>query len=287
MADGCPGRRARERRRPVTAAKVALVIVGLLAAGFVICPRPPRDVDPDGLLDAVLEAELTVGYRALRVCERTFLGSVERREEWVRGPDAGLRTAGDGAALTGRQAIDLIRRNYSPLVEGRDTIAGREVWTLRLKPHAKRFPWKQLWVDKRTHVVLAQREWDGRNKLKATVKTLSIEYEDAAAVSRSIRESSRAAALPEPPCSPRYVPQGFTLSAVRVERGGDVRLAYTDGLFVLTVRVLDRPFAESAEWRVRDAGQALVCTGAVDGKEITVVGDVPATEIVKVARSVR
>lgn len=271
----------------MTAAKVVLAVVGLLAAGFLICPRPPRDVDPDALLDAVLEAERTVGYRALRIYERTFLGGVERLEHWERGPGVAVRAEADGAILTRRQAIDLIRQNYSPLVEGRDTIAGREVWTLRLKPHVRCFPWKQLWVDKRTHVVLAQREWDRLNRLKASVKTLAIEFEDADSASPGIEESSPARAVPEPPWQPRYLPAGFRLADVRVGPGNDVRLAYCDGLFTLTVLVQDRPQAENSHWRVRDAGQALLCTGIVDGRSIVVVGDVPASEILKVAASVR
>ena len=70
----------------------------------------------------------------------------------------------------------LLRRNYTPLVEGEDAIAGRPAWVLRLKPHSKHMPWRQLWIDKKTYVALAQRDWSSRNEVKWPITTTDITY---------------------------------------------------------------------------------------------------------------
>jgi hypothetical protein len=57
------------------------------------------------------------------------------------------------------------RERCTPILEGSDKIAGRDTWAIRLRPRDRKYPWIEVWVDKRTSEVLAWKEWgrkDGR-----------------------------------------------------------------------------------------------------------------------------
>ena len=117
--------------------RASLIAVCLLLVGVVICPRPPAasEVGPNALL-------------------------------------AAARAASDRPGLL---TVDLPdTRTITPLVEGRDVIAGRPAWVLRLKPHIKRAPWVQIWVDRRSHAILAFRKWDGNDRLLSSARARSI-----------------------------------------------------------------------------------------------------------------
>lgn len=141
--------------------KWVIVAVAIVCVGFAICPTTPskRQVDPRGLLEMVLEHGQSVNYRAVQV--RTSLLSGKKVTSTVR--------------VCRTDVAWLIKRNCTPLVEGEDKIADRDTWVLRLKPKNKYAPWKQLWVDKKTFVILAYRDWSNK-KIKRSMKTVSISY---------------------------------------------------------------------------------------------------------------
>ncbi|OFX14828.1 MAG: hypothetical protein A2Z18_01955 [Armatimonadetes bacterium RBG_16_58_9] len=80
----------------------------------------------------------------------------------------------------------MLKANYTPLVEGEDTIAGRQVWTMRLKPKRKNFAWKQLWIDKQTYVVLASKDWSFQNEMIRTMVTTHVSYCDRPLAKRRV-----------------------------------------------------------------------------------------------------
>jgi len=63
----------------------------------------------------------------------------------------------------------LLKKNYTPQIEGQDTISGRPAYMLRLKPDVKHRPWKQLWVDEKTYAILAIRDWTAQNRIKRSI----------------------------------------------------------------------------------------------------------------------
>lgn len=101
----------------------AIAAVIILVAGALLYPRPPADVSPKRVIDEVLHA------------------NVQSR-----------------SAPVDRIRRDL-REGCAPILEGSDTLSGREAWPIRLKPPHRRYPWLEVWVDKKTSTILAWKEW--------------------------------------------------------------------------------------------------------------------------------
>ena len=248
-------------------AKIALIAAAVLALGFLLCPATPgeHEVDPNELLRKVL------------------------------GPQP----------PTPQLRISLIERNYTPLVEGHDTIAGRPVWTLRLKPSCKHFPWMQLWIDKETGVVLAYRDWTGRNTIKHSARTTAALH-NSAQLSGDMLDvaASSVLQLPDPRAdlraarrvlgrvvpTPRYVPACFELVAVEVDTTSrDVHLVYSDGLYALSVFVgppVDRAARTIEANRAYELGPALAFLTRAQGAGVLIVADLPVEELEKIAGSI-
>jgi len=184
-----------------------------------------------------------------------------------------------------------VKANYRPTIDGSDVVAGRQTWALRLQRRVGRrsYPWKQLWVDKETGVILASRDWSGRNVMKSSMETLSIRYAGRASSAHALAQRVGAARTGYPAgrdiLLPRYVPRGFRLFGAWHDAGsGRAHIVYGDGLYVLSVfeSVSDGP---AADGRVCDWGQGLVLSTRSGRVRITVMGDLPVTEIRKVAAS--
>lgn len=248
-----------------------------------------RGVDPEKTLQAAFNASANVEFTAKQKWTWVMNGKCLQREIEVRSP---------GWQNFDQQAVELVRRNYTPLIEGEDTIAGRRTWVLRLKPHTKHRPWKQLWVDCKTGAVMAMRDWDSRNRIKSTMRTISISYMDVyakpdqAAVDQLSKrgQSQDACSLQDIP-HPRYVPRGYRLVRVRkISHLGSTQLVYSDGLYSLSV-FLRFPDGQGGEQnkikRAYDWGQGLVLSTPYAGRNIVVVGDLPLREIEHIARSIR
>jgi len=85
-------------------------------------------------------------------------------------PDAVFRRACDTMSISPSEAARILN-GHTLLIEGRDSIAGRPCWVLRMKPDVKGRPWKQLWIDTASNQVLAMRRWTGCNELASSLKT--------------------------------------------------------------------------------------------------------------------
>ena len=109
--------------------------LALLVVGAVLYPRPPVDVSPRYLV-----------ARAIAV-----------NKESPRAPI--------------RHIQQDLREGCIPTLEGSDVISARPVWAVRLKiapprnpnDHPKRYPWLELWIDKKTSEILAWKEWGHRD----------------------------------------------------------------------------------------------------------------------------
>lgn len=260
---------------------IALIALGVAALGIWLCPSVPSRtaIDPHKLLDRVLSSTERIPYRAKREYTASYYGKTVRKVATV-----------DTATRQTAVISSLIKRNYEPLVEGQDRIAGRETWVLRLKPKLKHRPWKQLWIDKKTFHVLASRDWNYRNEIKRSMKTVSSPHilsstyilslsNDADIVeARILRQAQDASGWVQdvpgirPARLPKYLPPGF----VRVG-AGSTELHYSDGLNTISIftSVGKQPSG------VRDSGQGLVLTT----RRCVVIADLPPAELRKIACS--
>ena len=104
-----------------------IILFGLLVAGILVCPRP----DPGVSADAIISKALTVEQNP-----NIPIDEVKRR----------------------------LASGCKPIFEGSDTMHGTDVWAVRLKiPPPKRYPWIEVWVDKKTSRIVAWKEWGRRN----------------------------------------------------------------------------------------------------------------------------
>lgn len=112
----------------------AACITAPLLLGLILLPRVPPSVSPKRLISQSLERPQNPAFPADRV-------------------------------------RDHLRHGYTPILEGSDVISGSDCWAVRLKiPPPKRYPWIEVWIDKRTNRILAWKEWGkrgGRVKLLA------------------------------------------------------------------------------------------------------------------------
>lgn len=260
---------------------LAAATVAVVAAMFAVSPGPPspRKVNPDRVLRSSLAAAPTVPYKATQRWRFIFHGKMVETTIAVHGP-------------TGRQSprrmAELLTRNYTPLVEGEDTIAGRETWTLRLKPRSKYRPWRDLWIDKKTGVVLALRDWDAGNHVKRSMSVLSISYSspNAPRVPVTFGDDWRVVD-PADRGVPEKLPGGYEL--VSAGRSADCRAdqyTYSDGLQCISV-FRGFPGTSSGEQlqsrRVSGWGQGIVLSQG----PVAVVGDLPVRELERIARFFR
>jgi hypothetical protein len=251
-----------------------------LAVGVLVAPGKPSSsrVDAGHLLESVLTARIHAN---------------------VALPEPGFVSA---YAVDQSARSRLVRQNYTPLVEGEERIAGRDAWVLRLKPAPKRRPWRQVWVDKKLHSILAVRDWSSRNEIRrsARLRAAPSEMHGVFAPSVATTTAPRSSELGAiPPSSvlgqialPRYVPSGFELVEVGTwpDMPGDRCVIYSDGLFNISLLYrfsAGRCREHDDRGSVVDCGNALAVAVPHAGGSVTVVADLPSEELLRTARSIR
>ena len=105
-----------------------VVVIIFLVVGGIVAPRPSSHVLAEEIIDEALIAN-------------------------SQNPDA---------------QIDYIKQelseNAAPVLHGQSSIAGRPTWVMRLKPSHKKYPWIQLWIDKKNSEIVAWKIWERRGK---------------------------------------------------------------------------------------------------------------------------
>lgn len=110
--------------------------VAMLIIGAVIVPRPPADVDPSAILAHALRVEQPI------------------------------------VPCIAHEIVKAQRERCTPILEGSDKIGGRDTWAIRLKPPHRKYPWLEVWVQKRTGRVLGAKEWGKRDGRVVTLRQL-------------------------------------------------------------------------------------------------------------------
>lgn len=295
------------------ALKSLLIPAVLVLVGIILYPSVQglRKLTPDVLLENVVKAEKKTSYLATQIHTYSFYGKMRHYQVEVKRNGCELSWKAEGyddhteyipaCWIGGDRSLALVRKNYTPLIEGEDTVADRSVWTLRLKPKNKSFPWKQLWIDKKTFVVLASRDWNSENKIKNTMRTVHIEYTKPPTgdqTPQSGQNSVNSSYIPMDNKTvlnqkhsgvllPGYMPDGFELSEISsLYKKNGTHVVYSDGLYSISIfeNVLgkSKPVDPVSDW-----GQGKQFTADVNGVHIIIMADLPIGEMKKIAASLR
>lgn len=249
--------------------RLVLAVVLVLVSAIVLCPHKPsrRQVNPDQLLKTVLDRY-----------QPGLAMPGEPRFEGIFWISRGNHNR-------------LVLRNYTPLVEGRERIAGRDCWLVRLKPNAKRRPWRQVWIDRKSTDILALRDWDHNDRVRRSARGAV----EAARTGDDVVElkchQTLATALGDLHI-PGYIPSGFEIANVGVwsdSSPGDKCVIYSDGLFNISLFYrfsVARAREQHKRLDARDCGHALAVSVPLPDGVVVVVADLPEQELLRIARSI-
>jgi outer membrane lipoprotein-sorting protein len=211
---------------------------------------------------------------------------------------------GAGPGLRERRLL-LLRMNYRLDILGQETVVGRPADVVTLKPKAAGNPWRKLWIDRETAVVLRNEGYDAAGRL-ATSSQFSV-FEVAPrfrgedfALSAKPGEAAHgmvhlgpgeaaAERLAFDPVLPTYLPRGYVFEEghlMEQEGVAALHLAFTDGLN--TVSLFERPAGERKAARPEMHGLGApgrVVTWVGGGLAFTLVGDLAPEELEKIAAS--
>jgi len=212
---------------------------------------------------------------------------------------------GQGEGLQARRLL-LLRVNYRAELQGRETVAGRPAAAVALVPRAVGNPWRKLWVDEATALILQNEGYDATGRLATRSRFTAIDFAPrfrptdfalpaAAGADPGMvhpgpgeREAQR---LPFDPLLPGYLPPGYVFEEGHLMEHHGVpalHLAFTDGLNTLSLFEAGATASAPAEALSMHQGDGfgMVLRWAARGLAFTLVGDLPAEELRKIAGSV-
>ncbi|MDD3448627.1 MAG: MucB/RseB C-terminal domain-containing protein [Gammaproteobacteria bacterium] len=212
-----------------------------------------------------------------------------------------------GEALQPAKDMDVERLapHYRLTLGATSRIAGRDAQEVAIDPRDGYRYGYRLWVDRDSGLLLRSDLLDREGGVLEQILFVTLEVREEipdSALEPTIGvkgwswfdESGRS--YPEQAAdegwSAHWLPPGFeptTRSIRRLQRvPGPVRyLGYSDGLASVSVYVQEQGAADEGGGRVASLGAAHAYTVAVDGHQVTVVGEVPAETVERVATSVR
>jgi sigma-E factor negative regulatory protein RseB len=217
------------------------------------------------------------------------------------------------------QSLSLLRHNYHLQPNGTGEIAGRLVDVVELVPRGCGRPAQRFWVDRETGVILRTEQYrldgslaaltvftaftparslpDETFRLRLAKEVRVTAGEAVGTPLQSLRERSGVALRLPAELPPGYVFDSASLSQTGREKG--VHLRFTDGLGVIslfqqTAEPLARYRLEGAQAVALRSGRGWLreqCGGYVlnwtaDGVNFTLVGEVPASVLVRIADSI-
>ncbi|MGH9648585.1 MAG: hypothetical protein ACRD4E_17405, partial [Bryobacteraceae bacterium] len=295
---------------PVTGLRAALCLALVLAAcSDATAPSGTSAADGADLLRRAVEAEKSLVYTGEKrtICGEEGEGRATRMKvsrtaagktylEWNQGGGGARRFVYESRAGW-RDDPDLLLRNYSVTLDPADgpAVAWRETRHLLVRGRRPGRPSLDLYVDKDTSLVLREEMRDFEGKLWLTKVFDSVDFrapdEPSAAAQAEPISDPLAARIGTAlvPLAVSSAPAGFVRAADDSSRRADgvLREDWTDGLAAFSVIERRKPAAERAPEgelrRRRCSGRASV-SGVLCGIDVTVVGNLPVTDLESVAR---
>ena len=252
------------------------------------------------------------------------------RMEYTSGPSAGMVIIDNGdsvirlvkpaktAYISNVQAsmanIDLLIKNYKPVLVGSGRIAGRDCRIVRVEPKCAGNPWRKLWIDKTSFVTLKTEEHNCEGKVSMMSEYSQVDYSShpsstlftipkgwksvriaSKPESRCLEEARKAVGFT--PLKPRYVPAGYVYDgySATCSMGGvkcAAGLRYTNGLIAISVfecKCCDKDNGQNCgQHDNRMLGHnpnAHIVQTRVGNINISIMGDVSERELQRMAKS--
>lgn len=327
--------------------RTQLAILCLVMASFACCVSVSAQPSATDILKKSLHAATVPSFTGrlsttvyggnggpMSAAVKVYQHGPKSRMEYISGPSAGRTVLDDGGHVIWLKSsnktayvcetpnppaqLDLMLRNYSPVLSGSARIAGRDCYVIKLAPRSKCDPSKRLWVDKQSMVTMKTEKCSSEGELECTTVYSSIDYTarpDASVF--SIPRGWKTIKLAECPDSnslgvvckavgftprkPGYVPKGYTFDDYYLRNSTKVPtfagLRYTNGLN--TISVFERKIAQGGKSGGSDPASSGVCNAGsfLDNPQahmvhtlagnltVLIVGDVAETELRKMANS--
>lgn len=218
-----------------------------------------------------------------------------------------------------RNHLPLLLKNYTATLETDEYVAGRSAVVVAVRPRTPDRPSLKLWVDRETSVILRSERSHADGSIAQLAAFTEIHYqtppERLFAFTPPPTVKARRLPWDQPlsidalarrvrfrPIAPPQFPDGFTLDRAFLSRSHTLPVAvlyYTDGLATLTFsqqkgaegaqHALDKgmPIAIAAgEGSVRQQGDVTILHWRAHGLDLTLVGDVSAAELARIASTV-
>ncbi len=247
---------------------------------------------------------------------------IDRGETLIRLNPA-TRTATVESVHRSPATVDLVLKNYQPSLVAREQMLGRQVDVVTLKPRRGSGPWRKMWIDRQTGLVLRTEQYNSAGKLVSRSVYLSVDWnanpedslftvpagwkqvESPVQSERHREKAELSARLGFTVREPGYVPPGFVLDGFhlvyRPNTLPSAHIRYVDGLNSISVfehrcppgpgrgrgfqwgRRMGR--RGNCEFFTSNEGNVLVKESS--GIRFIVVGDLPEAELQKVIDSLR
>lgn len=202
--------------------------------------------------------------------------------------------------------IEQIEHRYSFSVLGKDRVAGREAWVVRIQPKDPDRYEHKLWIDVASYLLLKSHILDAQGELLEEVLFTSIKLREFIPDSlltpklagegytwyRNEPDGNEVAEGSNSKWTVNWLPDGFAMrgyeeQALTTSRPAVDHLFFSDGLATLSVFVekLVAPDPDGVEGQT-SLGAVNTYTWMADGYQVTVVGELPAVTVRRVAGSI-
>jgi len=169
--------------------------------------------------------------------------------------DSAAKAAYTSKTPTAGDHIELLLRNYRPILTGSSKVAGRDCYSVRLEPRYAGNPSKRLWIDKKNLVALKTEYYNSGGKVTSTSEYTSIDFNKrpssslfaiprgwktaqlAPQAEGSLEAMKQAAGFA--PVKPSYAPKGYEFGGYSLcqtcRHMRCIALRYTNGLNSISV----------------------------------------------------
>jgi hypothetical protein len=203
-----------------------------------------------------------------------------------------------------------LEQNYRAVFTGGEVIAGRKAYRVELRPRYPGNPWKRLWIDEASSIILASEDYDGQSRRVRASRVEQVEFRREPSNAMRPSEALIHIARPEPATEtevrprekisqavgftvlrPTYIPPGYQWEASFVYacqcgcKLPSARLQYVDGLNSISVLQCGHRCAHESDCGFRALPQGAAVRVIAGDNTVVVTGELDRRELVKMARS--